>query len=224
MTNKPSRMIFQIIESNISTLYSRLRVSLNSILKMVEKENDFQEFYNSKKDEIIETQNLEEFIKFQSLMKGLYNIIYYNSLILSSYSIFEHSLKQICIFINTHYVSEEFTDTHRNILKNCTKYIKNSELINANNKELNILYQNICKVNKLRNLIAHNNGNIYKDISKSIEKQDDYNTFKLDNRLTILDNGQVYINDDEYIRSFIRESERFLNLIIKQLKSTTPNI
>jgi hypothetical protein len=218
MTNKPGVLHFQIIQSNIDLLYMRLGLSLNNILKMVEQENDFKGFYNPKKQKIVNCDDVREFTKFQSTIKGLNNYIYYNSLILTSYSVFEHSLKLICNFIDNHYtLTERFDDKHNDILGNCIKFLKGTLLVNLNDEEIDKIFMHIKNVNKLRNLIAHNNGNLIKDKSKPIESQSYYNFLKLDKLLIIIGNGQVYVDNDEYIRSFVEESEKFLNLIIKQL-------
>ncbi|WP_423128480.1 hypothetical protein [Gaoshiqia sp. Z1-71] len=220
MTNKPGVLHFQIIQSNIDLLYMRLGLSLNNILKMLENENDFKGFYNPKKYKIIDCDDVGEFTKFQSTIKGLNNYIYYNSLVLSSYSVFEHSLKLICNFIDKYFVlPEKFIDKPIDILGNCMKYIKRTQLVDFGDTEIDKIYMQIKKVNKLRNLIAHYNGNLIKDRSKPLKKQTNYNLFKSDKRLIIIGNGQIYIDNDEYISSFVEESEKFLNLIIKQIKN-----
>ncbi len=187
---------------------------------MIENENDFKGFYNPKKDKIIDCDNIGEFTRFQSTIKGLNNYIYYNSLILSSYSVFEHSLKLICYFIDKHFLlPEKYIDKQINILGNCIEYIKKTRLVDFNDKEMDRIYMQIKKVNKLRNLIAHYNGNLIKDKSKPLEKQSNYNLFISDKRLIIIENGQIYIDDEKYISSFVEDSERFLNLIIMQIKN-----
>lgn len=219
MTNKPCTPIFQIIKSDIDSLYFTLGLSLNNILKIVEKENDFQRFYDPKKYIIIDCDDVVEFAKYQSTIRGLNNFIYYNSLILTSYSVFEYSLKQICNFIDKHFaLPEKFIDKPRDVLGNCIRYIKRTQLGDFNNKQFDKIYMQIKKVNKLRNLIAHYNGNLIMDKSKPLKNQPNYNLFISDKRLKTIDNGQVYIDNDEYISSFVSESERFLNMIILQLK------
>lgn len=81
------------------------------------------------------------------------------------------------------------------------------------------LYSNIRNVNKLRNLITHHNGNLIIDTSKTLREQNDYELFYLDDRLSILGSGQVFIDDCEYIQSFIKDCETFLNTIFIKLKN-----
>lgn len=76
----------------------------------------------------------------------------------------------------------------------------------------------ITKVNKLRNLIAHHNGNLIKDKKKPISQQPNFKLYNSDKRLVIYSNGQVYIDDSDYIKEFIKISEELLKLIIAKLK------
>jgi hypothetical protein len=69
-------------------------------------------------------------------------------------------------------------------------------------KNIDSKYNRIYDVNKLRNLIAHYNGNLIKDKNKSFELQEDYEYFRNQEFLTIISNGQIYINDFEFIDYF----------------------
>lgn len=219
MINKPSKFQLQTLGPGIESLYVRLQLSMHKVINLVEDENRFKGFYNPKQDIIQECDNISEFKQFQSLIKGLNNYIYYNSLILSGYSIFEHSLKSICHYINDYFVNaDKFEDVNRDILGNCIAYIKRTELVDFSEKEIDKFYMQINDTNKLRNLIAHFNGNLIKDKSKTLEEQTNYKLFKLDKRLIIIPNGQIYIDDSQYIISFVANSERFLKYIIEELK------
>lgn len=219
MIKRPSKFILQILGPNIELLYTRLQLSMYKVIKLVEEENRIKGFYNPKTDKIDGSDNISQFKEFQSIIKGLNNYVYYNSLILSGYSIFEHSLKSICFFISEHFENyEKFEDKPMDILGNCIEYLKGTGLINFNDKEIEKYYQQIKKVNKLRNLIAHYNGNLFKDKAKSLEDQKHYNLFSSDKSLRIVQNGQIYIDDSNYIISFIQNSEKFLNLIIEEIK------
>jgi hypothetical protein len=56
------------------------------------------------------------------------------------------------------------------------------------------------------------------DKTRNLEEQQNYNLVESIKELTILQNGQIYINNEDFIEHFIQESESFINLIIKQLK------
>jgi hypothetical protein len=220
MTMKAYDIHYDIIQSDVDFLYMGLKLSMHNILRMVEQENDFKGFYNPKKDTVVECENISEFEKFQSLLKGLNNYVYYNSLILSSYSILEHSLRLICYFINEHFdLPKKFKEEQRDILGNCIDYIKSTQFVNFNEKEIDRIYMQIQNANKLRNLIAHFNGNLIRDNKHPLEKQQYYNLFKSDKRLKIIDNGQVYIDNCDYISSFVYNSEIFLKTIIEKIKN-----
>lgn len=219
MIKRPSEFQLQTLGPSVELLYMRLQISMHKVISLVESENQLNGFYNPKTDIILETDDNKEFERFQSLVKGLNNHVYLNGLILSSYSIFEHSLKSICYYVSEYFEgADEFKDSSRDILRNCIKYLKRTGLINFDNKKIDKYYVQITNVNKLRNLIAHFNGNIIKDRNKPIKEQENYLLFKSDKRLIILPNGQIYIDDSEYIITFIKNSEEYLNRIIAELK------
>ncbi|MBR9777642.1 MAG: hypothetical protein GYB55_22505, partial [Cytophagales bacterium] len=144
MIKKPSEFLLQILGPDIEFLYMRLQLSMYKVIELVEEDNKMKGFYNPKKDKIIETDNIIEFKEFQSLIKGLNNYVYYNSLILSGYSIFEYSLKLICLFISEHFENyKKFDDEPRDILGNCIKYLKGTDLINFKNKEIDKYYMQL---------------------------------------------------------------------------------
>lgn len=148
------------------------------------------------------------------------NAMYYNSLVLYIYSVLEHSLKTICQYISDNNLSnEKFTDDNRKILEKCCNYIESTQLLCFNDKVLCKHYSTIINVNKLRNLITHNNCNIIKNKEILVKKQTDYNLFSSDKRLTISETGQIYIKDVNYISSFITAQSIFLELILKKLKT-----
>lgn len=99
MTND---FLLENTHQNIEILYDRLKLSTYNILKMVETETDFKGIFNPKKDVLFDNEFNSEFLDFQSLLKNLNNIVYYNSLILISYSVFEYSFKHICFTVNIH--------------------------------------------------------------------------------------------------------------------------
>jgi RNase P/RNase MRP subunit p30 len=107
-------------------------------------------------------------------------------------------------------------------LKSCKNYLcKETKLIDFKQDELETIFHKILNINRLRNLIAHHNGNLIKDKSKSLEAQKDFNIFNLNKQLKIYTNGQVYINNSEYIKNFIQDSRAFMHILVEQLKNKT---
>lgn len=100
---KPSDLLLQTLGPNIDFLYLRLNITMNNVIDLVDKENRAKQFFNPKEDNVIECDDIAEFKKHQSLLRGLNNYVYYNSLILSGYSIFEFALKSICDFVSKNY-------------------------------------------------------------------------------------------------------------------------
>jgi len=219
MELKPHFFAFDILESNIHHLYHSLYRSSSSIYRLVQNEIQFKGIYNPKTDSIIDSENKKEFESFQEILRNLNNFIYFNSLLLGSYSIFEVAFKEICKFVEEHSnPQKEFNQPNRLILKSCRKYLTDSTFVNFSGKEIDAKYINLLKIGDVRNLFAHENGNIMQDKTKNLEEQQNYNLVKSIKELTILQNGQIYINNEDFIEHFIQESESFINLIIKQLK------
>jgi len=212
---------FNILEQTIESMYHRLRVSASAIFKLVDEEINFKNIYSPKNGYIVETYNKKEFEIFQETLRNLNNIVYFNSLLLGSYSIFETSFKHVCAFVEKHSNSNlDPFNPDRKILQYCRQYLSDSKLVDFTRKEFDSRYTYLTEVNDLRNLIAHYNGNLIKEKGKSIQHQPDYK--KLHKKyLTIMNNGQVFINDDEYIKKFIKTSEGFIKLIIKEFKNNS---
>jgi hypothetical protein len=219
MELKPHYFAFDILESNIEHLYHSLYRSSSSIYRLVQNEIQFKGIYNPKTDSIINSENKKEFESFQEILRNLNNFIYFNSLLLGSYSIFEVVFKEICKFVEEYSTPQkEFNQPNRAILKSCRKYLTDSTFVNFSGKEIDAKYINLLKIGDVRNLFAHENGNIMQDKTRNLEEQQNYNLVKSIKELTILQNGQIYINNEDFIENFIQESESFINIIIKQLK------
>ena len=138
---------------------------------------------------------------------------------------FEISLIRICEFIEEHSCPKmEFPRPNREILKECRKFINDTKLVDLTEKSFDSKYTRISNVNKLRNLIAHYNGNLKKEKNKILKLQKDYKYCASQEYLTIMNNGQVYINDFKYINNFIIESEQFIKTLFKQLENKSSSI
>ena len=221
MELKPHFYSFDELEYNVRHLYGSLRRSSENIYNLVDNEINEKGIYKPKIGSIVFTEKQKEFESFQEILRNLNNFIYFNSLLLGSYSIFEVTIKDICIFVDEFSNPKfEFEEPKRSIIKNCRKFLKDSKLVDFSNNLIDAKYTNILKIGKVRNLIAHKNGNIIQDKTKLIEQQTNYKLFKSMKYLTILQNGQVYINDEELLKDFIKDSEIFISLIIKDLKHT----
>lgn len=223
MEIKPHYFAFEILESMIDQLYYDLHRSSLGIFTLVRNELQLKGIYNTQTSNTILSNNIKEFEVFQEILRNQNNVIYFNSLLLGSYSIFEVAFKEICEFVSEYSCSQKkFIAPNRDILKNCRKYLAESENLNFSNNEMDSKYNYLMKISKVRNLIAHENANLIKDKSRSLEQQEKYKEFKAMKELTILQNGQTYINTEAFIHNFIEESQSFIGLIINQLKKNQP--
>lgn len=219
MELKTPYFAFTILESEIENTYHGLRLTTFKILNLVQNEINIKGIYNPEIHTIIKSEDNEKFESFQEILRNLNNVVYYNSLLLSSFSIFEMALKQLCLFVEE-YSSPRLAFTHpnREILKRCRGYLADSGLVNLSITNIDSKYVSICELNKLRNLIAHYNGNLIQERKKDLVLQKDYKVFKSHKYLTIMNNGQVYINNANYIKDFIDDCQEFIRLIILELK------
>lgn len=210
----------EILYGKLEVFYQKLELGIVNILKMVEDDTNFKGIYNPQKDIINECSDKEEFIKFQSLLKNLNTYVYYYSLILVGFSLFEYFLKSICEFVSEHINPKvEFDFLKGDTLHNCRVYLsKKTHLIDFKDDNLEIHYIGLKEINHLRNLIAHHNGNLFQNRSLPLEKQKHFEQLKRNKHISINNNGQVYITDAEYIKVFVANSKEFLNLILNRLE------
>lgn len=216
-----SDFLFKSTESQIQILYNRLKLSTSRIINLVDYELDFKGVFNTEKHSILDNSDYDEFIKFQSLLKNLNNIIYFNSLILISFSTFEFAFKIICKNVQDYICQlNEFKDPKSDVLNQCKTYLsKTTNLVDFTKDDLENIYLRIKNVNKLRNLITHHNGNLIRGNIKIAKEHKDYNLYSSDHRLMILGSGQVFIDDKEYIITFQRDTEFFLQIILSQINN-----
>lgn len=209
-------MPFDSLRSKIDYQYASISNFTNDILKTVIEKVEFQGLYNPKYHILIESEDDNQFLEFQAFMRGLTNFFYYNSLILTIYSSFEFSIKQVCQFIYKRYYPEiTFNENNtKDVIGYCNKYISSTVLLGKSNKQINKLWEEITQVQKLRNLLAHQNGNLVKH-KKVASEHPYFKLFSKDKRLFIAANGQVYIDDDEYIRSFLKNTQVYLFKVIE---------
>jgi hypothetical protein len=220
MEFEPPYFAFEKLESDVEFLYQNLNRSSSRIYGLVQNEIQFSGIYNPKTDCINISSAKKEFESFQEILRNLSTFVYFNSLLLVSYSFFEVTFKEICLFVEEYSKPRKiFDQPKRSILKECRRYLDESTLVNFSSHDIETKYAYLSQIGEIRNLLAHHNGNILQDKTKKLEDQKNfvlYNSMK-NKGLSILQNGQAYINDEVFIKRFIHESESFINLIIKQL-------
>lgn len=206
----------QSLQTSIDSQYSKLKLSMYSILEIVSKQYEFKGIYNPKDNstEVVD----KEFDEFQLMLRNYDSYIYYNSLILIGFSSLESSLKQICDFIEKRLENSEVFEIARNknIFNQYVIYFLNHVSI-IEKRDFNKIKGEIERVNKLRNLIVHNNSNLIRKKNILLEKQDNFKILSECKYLTLMDTGQVFINNPEYIKSFILNSKKLLDIMIRSL-------
>jgi len=215
---------FEILKDQIEGIYSDLHYTTSKILGLMKEEWINIPIIDPNDETFVIIEN-DKSPSFHEIIKDHNNKVFYSSILLAGYSIFEYSLKMVCGFIEDHTNPKfEFRNSgyssNNEILKNCKKYIHDSKLLDLTQKKARVNDTFISLVNKYRNLIAHANGNLITDRSKKLELQKYYELFKKAKYLTILDNGQVFINSDEFIRRFNYGSEEYIKLIVAELEKS----
>jgi len=208
---------WQVLRNSVDSHYMDLKISMRKILNVVQEQYKYRNIDIPKTDEIVECDNIDEFEEYQSILRNLESYIYFNSLILISVSSFEYSLKTICYFISKKLEpNEKYKEPYKDVIGTSINYLKKTDCWIEDSESFSSKLKTIVT---LRNQIAHHNGKL--SIRNRTQELEDMDKFKLLNKekfITIYSNGQLYINDPEYIISFNSDSHKFLLNIIEKLK------
>lgn len=209
---------FEILESKIRFFDIKFELFISNTIRTIEDDNIFKGFFDSNIHRISESENEVEFIDFQSFLKNHNNKTFIYSMILMSFSAFETSLKTICYFIQDHSIPYlPFNEPHRKILNTSKKYL--SKVIDFNKSGINKRFAKIERLNVVRNLIAHNDGNLIRNKKIPLERQIHYKQIKADKMYHIHSTGQIYITDTSYISNTNKDCNLIIKSLIDQLKN-----
>lgn len=208
---------FEILESKIRFFDIKFELFISNSIRTIEDENIFKGFFDSNIHKISESENEKEFIDFQSFLKNHNNKIYIYSMTLMILSAFETSLKTICYFVQDHSIPYlPFNEPHQKILNSCKKYLSNA--IDFKISGINNRFAKIERLNVVRNLIAHNDGNLIRNKKIPLERQIHFKQIKADKMYHIHSTGQIYITDTSYISNTNQDCNLIIKSLIDQLK------
>lgn len=151
------------------------------------------------------------------LSENLKNQVFYNSVSISIYSFLEFSMIEYCRLIDNYIVGGKPFKEYRNQgLEKAKEYLKDNFEIDfgtiAN-------WDDISKFQKIRNLIVHNDANIYKDYDNPLEEQPDYPVLsQMSESINITSSGTFFIKSFEYINTTLTQSEEMIESIISRTK------
>jgi hypothetical protein len=171
--------------------------------------------------EIIEVYGSGTFDKALSdslseLFTDLKNQSFHNSLILTVYSYLEYSLLEFCRLVDL-YVKPKarLKDITEKGIDKCKEYLKSNFDLNISDfKE----WQNIKDFQKIRNLIAHNNSNLYKEPGMNLVDQPDHKTISTNKNIRISESGTIFIKNISYISSLADCSVSLINYTITKVR------
>lgn len=145
------------------------------------------------------------------LTKGEFRNILYHSLFIAAYSMFETEFKNLCEYAGKIQGSKLSPKdlSGGNYIEQCKKYIK--IVLEVKLEKLNQEWEEITKLQIIRNSIAHNNG-----ILKASEKHAKY--FQSTDGITLSqEKNEIIIESDQYLMGFIKKLVNFLEKTIDEI-------
>lgn len=203
---------------------SNINIRIGSVSDSIKKFLDCIEHIEAEKQKEIEEDGIEiiqeegeidqELIKSLSqLMTNLQNGIFYNSLLITTYSFLEYSLTEYCRMMENYILKDigSYYSYNGNGIDKTRDYLREAfEIDIAENKEWSALQS----YKKVRNLISHNDGNIIKDNSKTREEQPDFKEINKIAEIEITSTGYIHIQDIEYVKSLLNISIDFIQKMV----------
>lgn len=203
----------KIFKANLASL---IAVSRDSI---VAQESNFQIYIDK-----LSNLSLEE--DWQEKLAHYSNIdwILLNSILLSSFSIFEHHVFALCSIVeersNSRIKIEDLSG--RGIFKYCNYLFLIGQIQNAD--KTNKAWQEIIYFQKVRNLIAHNGGVMLTNPTLKLENHECYNFLRKHNVIMAGKIGHIRIKDISFIEVFrdltAEISDRLTNEISEKYKKS----
>lgn len=151
------------------------------------------------------------------LSENLKNQVFYNSVSISIYSFLEFSMIEYCRLIDNYIEAKKpFKDYSKQGLEKAKEYLKDNFEIDFGTI---VNWSELSKFQKVRNLIVHNDSNIYKDYDKPLEEQPDYPVLsKMTDSIDITSSGTIFIKTFEYINTTLTQATEMIESIISSTK------
>jgi len=186
-------------------------------IKILEIEGSYQSALKDvdpQEKDYIEYLFVDDFHKYGKMFPKQY----YNPILLSLFGSFENWLKRLCELDGSRSFSRvSVTDlSGNNYIEKSRKYLKLVSELDLS--EADIVWQRIRQIQKMRNLIAHNESNIWIDKNSDLNKQDLYIIISQDERIEFnSSNGDFYIRDKAFLVDAIQLVQDYLNVLIDKL-------
>lgn len=144
-----------------------------------------------------------------------YPTMFNNSTLLSIYSFFEFSLKNLCTSLSKYWQYKIQLDDldGRNYIEKSKKYL--ILIANLDLTDIDSIWQEITKFQKIRNNIVHNNSNIIRQKDKPLEKQLLYPIVNSNRYLKLnIEKGTFIIENNQFLLDMLDLIEKYLTSII----------
>ncbi|WP_323758442.1 hypothetical protein [Roseivirga sp.] len=208
--------IFGILEQQIKSELQEYRDfveetsnELHSKINRIEK--DLEKIKGTKDEKLYGDILIDEYWKYDKM----FSKFTYNPMLLSIYGFFEHWLKRLCEFDNRKGLSNiSVSDlAGRNYIEKSRIYFEKVAEIPLS--ELESDWKRIQIVQQIRNLITHNDSNLFKNDSKKNGNQELFKILKTEEHIEFDEkSGEFYIKHKNFILDLVNIVERYLKTVI----------
>lgn len=138
------------------------------------------------------------------LGENLQNEVFYNSLLVISFSFAEFALAELCRMLQP-YIQKEIKPYYQYRaeygIDKSKNYIQEAFELNIAESKY---WSNLQAIKKHRHLIIHNAGNVQVDYDRKIEEQPDYKMYASNDKLKVTETGFIFIREADYIYEILK--------------------
>lgn len=217
---KPLKCLISNISTHILINYDGLEDYINTSIKLSEKtSNDI-----AKKIKIWDKENAgHEYSGHDIYENDFFSLIKFDGLVLTSAIILTHSelegnLRHICDSIGRLQNKKIRLDDIRGQghIDQCKNYLE--KVFDIDFSQQKNEWEEIFAFNRLRNIIAHQNGVLTIKQDQKVQQTPDFKTLSKINNIVISDFGQVKISSEKTVKQFIKASRTILSNVCEELK------
>lgn len=214
--------MFVVFRQLVETELKDLEDYINEVSHdLIEKQQTLTDKYEEANKRVVESEDFDVHSFFENDIDRYFRVfpIYsYNPLLLSIYGQFENWLKRLCELDRSKGLSLiGVTDlAGNNLIEKSRRYLELVAEVPLNEKDPSWL--RIIEIQKIRNLLAHNNASIAKN-GRNIKNHELYKTLSEDKRITFNEqNGDFYIRDKDFLIEVIQLVKKYLFDVIDVLR------
>lgn len=183
--------------------------------------SDAQRFFDNKLEIIEDGQKViritlerqEEYTKYNSIFPHFFRL----STFIGLFSYFENEVVKLSDSIQERkkYKIKPSDLIGENVIEKNYRYLKLVVGIELDN--INVVWEKLRDLQKIRNRFVHNNSSIISDPSKRIEEQKIYPIVKKYPLITITEYGIMFIDDDKFLLDFIDIQKEYISKLVDKI-------